>query len=357
MNFLKGFGTFILSLLLFLSLSVFSIAFVLNSTVLNPGFITRQVDRLDISAVARDVAESQIGDKLPAELDFLKEAVYNVIDEQEPWLKEQADGAISTGYDFFLGKTDRLQIIIPLQDFKKNLKDGLWEELNQLRTVWLSYRINSALKPYVERNLQAYRQVLPAELNQLSDAQLKTYLDTFFDDVRAQISATGSAPALSGLMETLVRPYFDEYYDKFASQIPDVWTADETNIPADVMEQMLLARKYIGYFRAGFYWLIVFMVLLAGGIFLIHRNIQDPSRALGIDLALYGVLDLAGALVARSFNPASYLPDEAASLRSWFTGVFHDITGIVLMFSIVVLAIGAGLIVVSFVFKKKVAEG
>jgi hypothetical protein len=120
---------------------------------------------------------------------------------------------------------------------------------------------------------------------------------------------------------------------------------------------MLLARKYIGYFRAGFYWLIVFMVLLAGGIFLIHRNIQDPSRALGIDLAIYGVLDLAGALAARSFSPAPYLPDEVASLRPWLTGVYNDITGIVLTFSIVVLAVGAGLIVVSFVFKKKVAEG
>jgi hypothetical protein len=80
MGFLKGFGTFVLGFLLFLSLTVFSLAFLLNSTLLNPDFVTRQVDRIDISAVARDVAEKQINEELPAELNFLKDAIYNVID-------------------------------------------------------------------------------------------------------------------------------------------------------------------------------------------------------------------------------------------------------------------------------------
>jgi hypothetical protein len=357
MSFLKGFGTFILSFLLFLSLSVFGIAFVLNSTVLNPGFITRQVDRLDIPAVARDIAEKQIGDELPAELDFLKEAVYSVIDEYEPWLKDQADQAINTGYDFFLGKTDRLQIIVPLDDFKKDLKNSLWRELNNQLNVWLRDNIESELKPFIEQNLQEYRKTLPSELAFFSDAQLISYLDTFLQQTRAQIIATGQAPVLSGLLEMLVKPYFDEYYDEFAEQIPDELTADESNIPADVMDNLFLARKYIGYFRSNYYLLIAFMVVLAAGIFLIHRNIPDPSRALGTDLALYGVLDLAGTLAARSFSPVSYLPDEVASLGPWLTGIYNDVTGIMLTFSIIVLAIGAGLIVVSFVFKKKAAEG
>jgi hypothetical protein len=357
MSFLKGFGTFILSFLLFLSLSVFGIAFVLNSTVLNPGFITRQVDRLDIPAVARDIAEKQIGDELPAELDFLKEAVYSVIDEYEPWLKDQADQAINTGYDFFLGKTDRLQIIVPLDDFKKDLKNSLWRELNNQLNVWLRDNIESELKPFIEQNLQEYRKTLPSELAFFSDAQLIAYLDTFLQQTRAQIIATGQAPVLSGLLEMLVKPYFDEYYDEFAEQIPDELTADESNIPADVMDNLFLARKYIGYFRSNYYLLIAFMVVLAAGIFLIHRNIPDPSRALGIDLALYGALDLAGTLAARSFSPVSYLPDEVASLGPWLTGIYDDVTGIMLTFSIIVLAIGAGLIVVSFVFKKKAAEG
>ncbi len=355
MNFLKGFGTFMLGLLLFLSLTVFSVAFILHSTVLNPGFITRQVDRLDISAVARDVAEEEIGDEIPAELDFLKEAIYNVIDEKEPWLKEQANQAIDSGYDFFLGKTDRLQIIIPLDDFKQDLKDSLWRELNNQLNIWLRDNTNSELIPYIEGNLSAYRQVLPSELNLLSDVQLISYLNTFLQQVRSQIIATGQAPALTGLLETLVRPYFDGYYDEFAAQIPaELTTAD---IPADVMDQLLLAKRYVGYFRSGFYWLIVFMVVLAAGIFLIHRNVHDPSLALGTDLTLYGALDLAGVLVARSFFPSALQMDIPASLHQWLTGIFNDVTGIMLWFSIGILVVGVALIVVSFVFKKPAVEG
>ncbi len=354
MGFLKGFGTFVLGFLLFLSLSVFSVAFLLNSTVLNPDFVTRQVDRIDVSAVARDVADEQIKEELPAELNFLKDAIYNVIDAQEPWLKKQLNQAIDSGYDYFLGKTDKLSISVPLDAFKKDLKNSLWQELNKQLTVWLRDNLQSELKPYIEQNLQAYRKLLPGELTILSDAQLKSYLDTYLKQIQDQIIKTGKSPELSGLLETLIRPYFDKYYDEYAAQIPDKLTTDD--IPADVMEQLQLAKKYIGYFRSGFYWLIVFMVVLVAGIFLIHRNIQDPSRALGIDLLIYGALDLAATFAARSFHPATLLPSEAASLGTWLTGIYNDITGIMLTFSIVVLVIGVALIVISFVFKKKVAE-
>ncbi len=355
MGFLKGLGTFILGCLFFISLTVFSAAFLLNSTVLNPGFITRQVDKLDISAAARDITEPQINEQLPAELTFLKDAVYNAIDAQEPWLKKQADLAIDAGYDYLLGKTEKLTISVPMVDFKKELKNSLWLELKKQLNIWLRDNIQTELRPYIEQNLQIYRALLPRELTALSDTQLKAYLSDFLTQIQDQIIRTGQAPALAGLLETLVKPYFDAYYEDFAAQIPDELVADEKNIPASVMERLQLARKYIGYFRSGFYWLILFMVVLAAGIFLIHRNIPDPSRALGIDLALYGVLDLAGTLAARAFFPSAYQMDIPQSLHAWLTSIYSDITGIMLTFSIVVLAVGVALIVVSFVFRKKAA--
>jgi hypothetical protein len=241
--------------------------------------------------------------------------------------------------------------------FKKDLKDSLWQELNKQLTIWLRDNIQSELKPFIEQNLQTYRKSLPGELALMSDAQLKSYLDTYLRQIQDQITKTGSAPELSGLLETLVKPYFDAYYGEFATQIPSELTANENNIPADIMEQLQLAKKYIGYFRSGFYWLIVFMVVLVAGIFLIQCNIPDLSRALGLDLTLYGVLDLAGTFAARSFHPLELLPDIPPSLETWLTGLYNDVTRIMLTFSIVVLAIGVALIVISFVFKKRVAEG
>jgi hypothetical protein len=354
MKFLKGLGIFIFSFLLFLSLSVFSIGFLLHSTLLNPDFVSRQVDRMDISTIARDVAEEQIGEELPAELDFLKEAVYNVIDEQEPWLKEQLNRAIDTGYDFFLDKTDKLEISVPLDTLKTDLKDSLWRELNKQLAVWLRDNIQSELKPYIEQNFQEYRKSLPPEFARLPDAQLKSYLDTYLRQISDQIKSTGKAPELSGLLETLIRPYFDEYYDEFAQGIPAELTTKD--IPANVMEQLLLARKYIGYFQTGYYALIVFMILLAGLIFLINRNVRDTTRTLGIDLLVFGALDLVGVLLIKNINPVSFIPDIPASLETWLTGLSKDILSSVQIFSIAVLIIGIILLVVSFIVKPRAAE-
>jgi hypothetical protein len=356
LGFLKSFGTVVLGFLFFLSLSVFSLAFLLNSTLLSPGFVKAQVNRIDVSAVARDLTEKQIDEQLPAELGFLKEGIYNVIDAQEPWLKDQANRAIDTGYDYFLGKTDTLSISVPLVELKSDLKDSLWQELNRQLIIWLRDNTRTELIPYIDQNLAAYRQVLPLNLLPLSDAQLKSYINDFLQQVQDQITATGQAPAFTGLLEILVRPYFNSYYDQYAAQIPDNLVADAGTIPPDVMAQLELVRQYIGYFRQGFYYLIAFMVVLAAGIFLIHRNIPDPSRALGIDLVIYGALDLAGALVARGISLSGYWPEIPASLKMWLDGIYHDITGIMLTFSIVVLVVGAALIVISFVFKKKEPE-
>ena len=51
MKFLKGLAFFLLTFLLSLSLSVFGLVFMVNSTILNPDFITSELDRLDVSSV------------------------------------------------------------------------------------------------------------------------------------------------------------------------------------------------------------------------------------------------------------------------------------------------------------------
>jgi hypothetical protein len=87
------------------------------------------------------------------------------------------------------------------------------------------------------------------------------------------------------------------------------------------------------------------------GIFLIHRNIQDPSRSLGIDLALYGVLDLVGVMVVRTLNLPDRIP-VPVYLEPWLNAMFNDIFRIMLILAIVTIVLGAALITVSFVIKK-----
>jgi len=59
MKILKGLALGLLSFLLFLSLSIFGILFLLNQTILNPNFISSELDKLDVAALVVEVISEQ----------------------------------------------------------------------------------------------------------------------------------------------------------------------------------------------------------------------------------------------------------------------------------------------------------
>lgn len=361
MGFLKGLGTAICGLLLFLSLTIFSIAFLVHNTVLSPDFITDQVDKLDVSEIARDAADDLIGEQLPGEVDFLTDAVYRIIDEQEPWLKAQLNTAIYAVYDFLLGKTERLELVIPLDDIKADLKDNMWDALNEEAQKWLPEVVGDDLGAFIDEHLDEFadqipRELLPPDVASLPDEKLEPYLQDFISDIEEQLRTETSRPEISGLLESLIKPYYDRYYEEFIDEVPGEIVLNEDEIPDEVMEQLLTARKYIGYFQTGYWLLIVFMVVLALLIFLINRNVRDTTRALGIELLIFGILDLAGVLVARAFSSVGNIEGIPASLETWLTGLISDVLNPMLTFSIIILAVGIILLVVSFAYRRGTAE-
>jgi len=356
-KFLKGLGTFFCSFLLFLSLSVFSVAFLLHSTLLNPDFVASQVDKIDISSLARDIAEKQINEQLPEEGQFLKDVTFDVINNQEPRIKKQLDSVIYTGYDFLLGKNKQLEITISMVELKANLKDSLWQTSQKYLQQKLAGLSEAEIKQYLQDIAgQVPRENLPPELARLPESQLNTYIDQYLRKFGGQELLQNLPADINKLIEDQLKLYFDQYYNELADQIHDKYTIDESSVPSDVMEHLLLARKYIGYFQTGFYALIVFMMFMVAFIFLINRNIRDTTRALGIDFILFGALDLVGVLIAKNINPVNFIPDIPASLESWLTGLYKDIFSIVQVFSIAVLVIGVVLLVISFIFKPRSAE-
>lgn len=277
MKFLKGFALAVLGLLLFLSLAVFGLAFTLESTVLNPNFAVREVNRLDISALSGDFIKEVVSGLTPEEMQFLEENLPKIIDELEPQLKEQMDSAIRSGYDYFLGKTDRLSIVISLA----SLKDGLKARL---------------------------------------------------------------------------QPPYDQYAQDIMTGVPDTYTVSESDLPADAMPTISRVREIIGYFKIGYYVLIAFMVLLVGLIILIDRNIRGATRSLGINFLVYGVLEFAGAFIARYYVPSLPLGDIPASVQTWLTGLMKDLMSPALIFGIGLAVVGVVLLVVSFFVKPPAAE-
>jgi hypothetical protein len=358
MGFWKGLSTGFLSFLLVLSLSAFGVAFLINSTLLNPDFIVGQVEKLDIATIARDIVDEHINEDAPEEAEFIKEAAYAVLAEQEPWLKKQASNAVDKGYDYLLGKSKLLEITVPLESLKINFKESLWQTLSELLRRDASLIPKDLLIPYIRDYYQELigrvpEQLLPPEMTGLTGNELDTYLHQHYDEVTSLLQTAFILPGISDWMLSQIQPYFDEYYDNFVEDIPSEYVINEEEIGVDAMDRLREARRYIGYFRTGYYALIALMVVLVAGIALIYRNIKDTSRDLGITFIVYGLLEFVGVLVARSLHLVDMIPDLPGSLESWLTELFRDFLAPLQWFSLSILIIGVVLLVVSFVYKPR----
>jgi hypothetical protein len=361
MNALKRLGSGFLCFLLLISLAVFGMMFLVNRTALKPDFVAAQADKLDMTALARDYADELISEELPQDAEFLKEAIYEVIADHEPWLKEQFRNAVYASYDYLLGKSDRFEINIPLDDLKANVRDSLWETLQTFLAREASSIPRDLLMPYIDEHYQEIiplipPQYLPPEMVGLTGQQLKDYLDQHYDEVTAMLQTAFLVPGVSNLILEQIQPYFDRYCNDFVDDFPGTQAITENDIPADVMDDLRLARRSIGYFYAVYYALIAFMVLLVAGIILINRSVKESSRALGIVFLIYGVADFAGALFVRYFDFVRFFPDLPSWLKHWLPGVIKDSLLPLQWFSLGILILGAVLIVVFIVYKPRTAQ-
>ena len=216
MKFLKGFALFILGTLLFLSLSIFGPAFMLNQTFLNPDFVTSQVNKLDITSLAEDILSQQVPSE---EEELAAEALRETIADLEPWLKEQTAGAVNSFYDYLEGRSQSLSLVVSLEPVKESLRENM-------REVFL--------------------QSPPPELAGLSPAELE--------------------------------PYFNEYYQQFSQEIPSTFELDESSIPPEVMATLGQAKQYVGYFNLGYTALIGLILLLILLIILVHHQVRGSTR-------------------------------------------------------------------------------
>jgi len=293
MKFLKGLALGLLSFLLFLSLSIFGLAFMLNNTILNPDFVVSEVDRLDIPSLAGELLSEQIPtEEFPEEFGI---AIGNTITELEPWIKEQASAVIYSSYDYLMGRSQSLSLVISLEPVKESLRGNLWD---------------------------AFLQSLPPELVGLPQAELERY--------------------------------FDEFYQEFSGQIPSTFEFTESLLPPEVLATLEQVRQGIDYFQLGYKLLIGFMVALILGIIFINRQVKGATRELGIIFLTYGAFEYAGIFVAKYFagTQLALLPIPS-QLQAWLPQFLSDFLAPLAMFSLGLLIGGIALIVVSFVYKPR----
>ena len=299
MNVVKGLALGLLSFLLFLSISIFGLAFTLNSTLLNPDFIVSELDRLDVSSLTGELFREQVTGQIPEELGFITdETIDDILADAEPWLKEQASAAIYTSYDYLLGRSETLSLAISTEPLKDILKDSLWQALLE-----------------------------------------------------------SPPPEVAGLPPDVLEEQFEQFFQEFSAGIPPTFEFDESSIPPEVMTQIEQARQYINYYQIGYKALIGFMVLLVIGIILLNRQVRVITRGLGTTLLTYGALGYGGILAIRHLVlPRLPLYEIPVSLQTWLLQLYSDLQHPMEIFSIGLLVGGIVLLIVSFVYKPRQAS-
>lgn len=290
MTFLKNLALSLLGFLLFLSLSMFSTVFMLNNTLLNPDFVTSEINRLDISSLAGELFSIEA----PPEAPYLAEVIDETVAELEPWMKEEISTAIYSGYDYLMGRTESLNLVISTEPVKDSLRENLEEAF-----------------------------------------------------------LASPPPELQGLPSYVKEQYFNELYQQLAEIIPQTLEFTESSLPPDVLAMLEQVRQALSYSQLVYKALIGFMLLLVLGIIFISHQVKDITRRLGVPCLTYGAFGYAGIFVARYFTGTGLpLPELPAALQTWLPQFLDNLMAPLEMFSLGLLIGGVVLVIVSFVYPR-----
>ena len=392
MKFLKNLTLSLLSLLLFLSLSTFGLAFMLKNTLLNPDFVTSELDRLDVSSLAKELIKPSPNDDASAKV---MAALVNAAPKLEPLVKKQVNTAIYSTYDYLLGKKQSPELALTLKhtilssDFITSLSEEL--DVASLAGVYLRQQLKSSIPAdlgYPAGSIDAQLDDILAELKPwlkeqvaivanpvvnylLGESQsLKVVISlepvkVILKDNLRVVFLKSPPPELAGTPPAELGSYFDAMWPLISQQIPPTFVIDESMIGTDAPAQIAQAlagaedglrqaRQYVDYFLLAYKALIGFMVLLILGIILLNRSVRDTTRSLGITFLTYGAFEYGGILVAKYFGGKQFsvagLPE---SLQVWLPQFLDNLMSPLEIFSLVLLIGGLALIIVSFVYKPR----
>jgi hypothetical protein len=354
---LRGIGTVICSILLFLVLGIFMTAFVMNGTVLNPNFVNAAINKLDTSEIAQDVINEQLVNEIPQGSDLMYDVTAQLIKSEEPLIKAQVNNAINDAYDYLLSEKNEFTLTFSLTAIKQNLNDNVWQiAVDYLRST-MANMSEAQVDAYVQEiAVQIPEDVYPEVIAELPDNVRLRIVAQYLKELGGRGIFEEFSFGLDFLVENQVKNAVEQYIGEYVDQIPDSLVIDESNFNSETINSLKSARTYIGYFKAVYIWLIILIIVLAGLIFLINwKNIRASLRSLGIDILIFGILNLAGVLIAMNIRISPQNPvvaDLPGAMQSWVQGLVRDVCMVALPLSIGILAIGIALTVASFFVNK-----
>ncbi|MBM4445811.1 MAG: hypothetical protein FJ023_00425 [Chloroflexi bacterium] len=292
MNVVRGFFSGVFGFLLLDVLVLLGLVISLNLTILNPDFVTDELEKLDVYPVVIEQAKTLI----PGQQYIDTETVDELVTELTPWFEEQADKVIRDVYAY-LKENRELNVIISLEPVRAAVKEKVSEAVLQL---------------------------LP--------------------------------PELQGALQGQIDAYMSQIYAGIDNVIPSSFVLSETAVGSQVMAQLEQVRRIIGYVDLAYKAMIVLAVLLVLLIALVHWWQPKPiTRSIGITFILVGVACILGSLLDVLISQVlSRLVGESSillGLQSKLPQLAADIVAPMRMYGIGFLSAGIVLVVISVVFR------
>jgi hypothetical protein len=296
MNFFKAFGLAVLGVLLFLSIAFFGLVFTLDQTFLNRDFTVSQVEKLNTASLAKDIVRDQILSQavipinLPIE-EFFDKAINETITDLEPWLKQQARDFTYSFYDYLEGRSQNLNVVIPLETVKEHLKDKI-----------------------------------------------------------SEVVIASPPPGLTDMPPATIERYLEPFYDR----IPSSFEVNEAWLGPKNMAQIEQLRQIISHFHIVYYTLIGFTLFLILMTILLHHSVRGSTRALGATFFSCGIVSYGGVWLAKyAIGTQSALPQVPVYLQSWLPQFLVDVLSPLELYSLALAGIGLVLLIVSFVYRRQ----
>ena len=292
MNVLRGFFSGVFCFLLFDVLVLLGLVISVNLTILNPDFVTAELQKLDVYSAVIEQAKT----RLPSQQFISPETVDELANELKPWFEEQADKVIRDVYSYL--KEDReLNVIISLEQVRVLVKEKVKE---------------TALK------------LLP--------------------------------PELEGVPQSQIDAYMSQIYSGIDSVIPSTFELNAAAVGSQIMAQLQQIKQIIYYINTAYKTLIIVAVLLILLIALAHWWQPKPiTRSIGITFILVGVVCILGPLldylIVQAINQLVGTSGIMSEFQAKLPQLVADLTAPVRMYGIGFFISGVALIVISILFR------
>jgi len=388
-------GLVIMSIILFISLTVFGLAFWLDRTVLNPDFITAEGEKLQMAVIASEAMSQELSGGLTEEdIDSLVETITTL----EPHLKAELNVIVYSVYEYLHGGREDLELTNLLgltllsSDFIVAVIDTidgpemaglLWEELEDEITGEFPFpeeassqliadlgELLTSLKPWAKEQVEyissPISDYLSGETESFSVTISLEPLRVGFRGVLLGIFLDFPPDELEGLSPEELEQAFDIAWADFAEEmLPATFEFDETmfgnNGPLQIASAASGAetalgqvREYVGRVRLAFILSIIVSVLLIAGIVLVYRNVKWSTRTLGIVFLTSGLVLLVLALIGKDIGGEQILRAMVGTpqqLQVWASQVLVDLLAPMQWLGVGFMVGGVGSLVASFVYK------